>query len=855
MTMRKLLLLLLLFAPAAFGQNSPGASYQWGGNITAANAACVIKACVGIQLPSPIASTISVGLTGTWSATLAVEESQDGGRTYTSAGASLTSNGTTTYTITAFTNFRVRASAFVSGNAGVNLQVGASGSGGGGGGTPGGSNTEIQFNDSSSFGGDPNLTWDKTTGSFNASGGANGDSSIIAGTNGLNGMGCQGDSSGNFCDLTATELAARVLLIASGDVLVRPNLNGAGGKLKVGLATGAASGEIEFEGKTSGAGEIGVADVAGTPNKILLPIATGTANTCLQTDGGSPQQTSWTGCGNATAANSGFAGLGSIYPNAPPYNISFDGKACYGANVSWTNASTTVTVDGTNCAFTSADTGKKLFGTNGCCANLSAVAAVASRPIGTMTFVNSTTATVVGNSTGACTSVSTVCEIHWFTDDRAKWCCGVGTVDAAWQANNTLCPTVILPAGWSPIPFGLFNSHGSLTCASASFGKNSVGAALGGPTILGQGLGTSVLLLPPDSDFTKCTGGGGTVCLFNGANSLQNFTVNGGNFGLTGTNNNILVGPAGVASFNHLISLTDFGSGDLGALVGFAIPFSNVNDGIYVDQFGSTSCSANATDIILTNAACGDSKGLALSTSGTTNLRTHNVQFTQSAGLCILIASGTTWYSVEDSMYSSCGAGANPAVSVATGAVVHMTNFNATAVPAGYFDGIQLAAGAIVFARDSAFAGATTCIHNSATTLTSGAFFNQGGNTCVGHNIATTLIPTWTSTGTGTTPCVPTTDTSSLAITGNESGTFTCTAAAGAAATGTFTITFAGTFSTSGQAPSCNLTLKSGTGAWTLPAAVSETASSTTSVTWSWFNTGTLTPTSTYKGAWTCTPR
>ena len=30
------------------------------------------------------------------------------------------------------------------------------------GGTPGGSNTQIQFNDSSAFGGDADLTWDKT---------------------------------------------------------------------------------------------------------------------------------------------------------------------------------------------------------------------------------------------------------------------------------------------------------------------------------------------------------------------------------------------------------------------------------------------------------------------------------------------------------------------------------------------------------------------------------------------------------------------------------------------------------------------------------------------------------------------
>ena len=39
--------------------------------------------------------------------------------------------------------------------------------GGGGGGTPGGSNTQIQFNNNGSFGGDANLTWSSSTQSLN----------------------------------------------------------------------------------------------------------------------------------------------------------------------------------------------------------------------------------------------------------------------------------------------------------------------------------------------------------------------------------------------------------------------------------------------------------------------------------------------------------------------------------------------------------------------------------------------------------------------------------------------------------------------------------------------------------------
>ena len=49
-----------------------------------------------------------------------------------------------------------------SGNPNVVTVSGAAG-GGGGGGSPGGSDTQVQFNDSTSFGGDSDLTWNKTT--------------------------------------------------------------------------------------------------------------------------------------------------------------------------------------------------------------------------------------------------------------------------------------------------------------------------------------------------------------------------------------------------------------------------------------------------------------------------------------------------------------------------------------------------------------------------------------------------------------------------------------------------------------------------------------------------------------------
>jgi hypothetical protein len=143
-----LITLAMLIIPAAWAQTNIfyPPTYTNGGAITASVAstgACPVTSCVGISLPSP-ATTLTVGVTGTFSATLQPEESQDGGYTWTSAGTALTTVGTTVYTITGFTNFRIRASAYVSGLANINLQAGPTGGSGGSGG--GSSNPVISAN-------------------------------------------------------------------------------------------------------------------------------------------------------------------------------------------------------------------------------------------------------------------------------------------------------------------------------------------------------------------------------------------------------------------------------------------------------------------------------------------------------------------------------------------------------------------------------------------------------------------------------------------------------------------------------------------------------------------------------------
>lgn len=68
---------------------------------------------------------------------------------------------------------------------------------------------------------------------------------------------------------------------------------------------------ISFYGLTSGKAILGVASVAGTPNRINLPTTTGSANQVLKTDGGSPQQTTWATLAASNLSN-GTTGSGSV---------------------------------------------------------------------------------------------------------------------------------------------------------------------------------------------------------------------------------------------------------------------------------------------------------------------------------------------------------------------------------------------------------------------------------------------------------------------------------------------------------------------------------------------------------------
>ena len=125
--MRKLLLALLFCAIPAFGQSLTST-----GNITAASAASVgpcatPNGCIGlVSLTNASASpsSVTVTISGTYSATLIAEGSGDGQNYQLMTSPQLVTGGTTgtySFNIAGLQAFRIRASAYVSGTAVITL--------------------------------------------------------------------------------------------------------------------------------------------------------------------------------------------------------------------------------------------------------------------------------------------------------------------------------------------------------------------------------------------------------------------------------------------------------------------------------------------------------------------------------------------------------------------------------------------------------------------------------------------------------------------------------------------------------------------------------------------------------------
>src|SRR5271165_2415153 len=117
-------LVLLLLSASIAGAQQQQASYSnpVGGNLLAGGANCATsQACIWQKLPLT-ATTSTVTIAGTFSATVIIEYSADGGNTWTQQ-SSQTAPIVVTFTSTSYTDVRARCSAYTSGSVGVNIQT------------------------------------------------------------------------------------------------------------------------------------------------------------------------------------------------------------------------------------------------------------------------------------------------------------------------------------------------------------------------------------------------------------------------------------------------------------------------------------------------------------------------------------------------------------------------------------------------------------------------------------------------------------------------------------------------------------------------------------------------------------
>jgi hypothetical protein len=631
------------------------------------------------------------------------------------------------------------------------------------------------------------------------------------------------------------------------------------------------------------------------------------------------------GSTSVAAKNSGLAGPLVIYPNAPPYNISFDGQVCY--YVTWPNTSTLVTcnsgsapitgavasnvetisfnlasqpfnplahgwntgdsvtvsifsgadtylngtftltgvtantvtmanvhangssttngliVDSNVGPFVPADTGKLGFGTN-CSTPLTCFPSpggLATRPLGIVTYASPTTVNVVGNSTAALLT-PTGGQFWWFTDDRAKWCCAVGSVDYNIGLAGS-CVSVSVPAGTTPLPFG-FGNNNSPNCGTVSNGASGVGntsrQAVGGNNIWGQGIANTTFLLPPDSNYAACTGistsvAGNVGCLFSNFMGGGNFTITGGGHCQTGSNAVVLFNPSASSTFWQNVTMTDYGCFDA-ASIGVNYPFANKFNGMYNSGFGGQACNANGVNVILTDSYCGETRLSPLKINGSgTVLRTENFYIGATAStIGVWVgsdASALTWTSLHDQSYGAVGAGGTH-IFINGPATAYMTSwYNAS----GSAYGVQLTATGKLFLRDSSpINGSTHAIGTNGVTLTTGGVFNLGGNQFTGAALESTVLPSCVLTTGGGSPgqSCATANTE-----GNNAFDVVMTMGTTPGSTGTTTITYAGTNQiNSGILPNLTCDLADGTGAWGSTANVKVSTRSATVPVVTWTN-------------------
>ena len=330
-----------------------------------------------------------------------------------SASPNLTFNSTTNYLTT--TNINVTGAASLGDVANVSILGGLNGyflqtdglgrlswtegGGGGGNGSPGGSNTQVQFNNAGSFGGDPQLTYDSVsniltayqinathfvgnlTGTASNTFNANTvtDSSQpnivsvgtlvnlgVAGTINANGVNANffiGDA-GNLSNLRAANLVGSIPLAVNVTANAQPNITSVGNLLALEVIGTATAGNLNSSNRISG-GNLFVTNNVSIGGNVLFNAAntfTANANTIefnsaninlgdasyIHILGGfNGQLLSTDGQGNLAWVNGGGGG-GNGTPVGPNTAIQYNNGGVFGgtSHFTWNNSSSTMNIAG-----------------------------------------------------------------------------------------------------------------------------------------------------------------------------------------------------------------------------------------------------------------------------------------------------------------------------------------------------------------------------------------------------------------------------------------------------------------------------------------------------------------------------
>jgi hypothetical protein len=195
-------------------------------------------------------------------------------------------------------------------------------------GTPGGANTDVQFNNNGVFGGDGNFTYNSPAGLVTIAASTTGGLSVVnltAATAILNqnspilaleGQVWNGSSSvldgWLFQDIITAGPASSLVISHTGSGAVTAQIS-IPGMLALG-SVGGASGNLNFIGSSSGSAGLTVATAAGTPNLLALPTTTPTTGQIISAVAGNPSAMVWTtpsSLGLTTTIASGTAVLGT----------------------------------------------------------------------------------------------------------------------------------------------------------------------------------------------------------------------------------------------------------------------------------------------------------------------------------------------------------------------------------------------------------------------------------------------------------------------------------------------------------------------------------------------------------------